>query len=33
MGLCRLLPIFVEHDIDEKSPLVGYTHELLLEVS
>lgn len=30
--LCRLLPIIVEHTIDEQSPLCGHTHDSLLAV-
>lgn len=29
----RLLPLIIEHTIDERSPLIGHTYESLMAVS
>ena len=29
---CRLLPLIIEHTIDERSPLIGHTYESLMAV-
>lgn len=31
--LCRLLPVIIEHTIDERSPLIGHTFDSLVAVS
>ena len=30
--MCRLLPLIIEHTIDERSPLIGHTYESLMAV-
>lgn len=30
---CRLLPVIIEHTIDERSPLIGHTFDTLVAVS
>ena len=30
---CRLLPLIIEHTIDERSPLIGHTFDSLMAVS
>lgn len=31
--MCRLLPVIIEHTIDERSPLIGHTFDSLVAVS
>ena len=31
--VCRLLPVIIEHTIDERSPLIGHTFDSLVAVS
>lgn len=31
-GGCRLLPLIIEHTIDERSPLIGHTFDTLMAV-
>lgn len=33
MNACRLLPVIIEHTIDERSPLIGHTFDSLVAVS
>ena len=30
--MCRLLPVIIEHTIDERSPLIGHTFDSLVAV-
>jgi hypothetical protein len=32
LTVCRLLPLIIEHTIDERSPLIGHTFDTLMAV-